>query len=101
MGSFAHVNVQYANVEQLLRTMRSRRVVGAFMEGCDLHDFPFHTDDILLFGSEANGISDNLAPLVTHKVSIPCLARNRACAESLNVSVAAAIMMYRFATSRT
>ncbi len=101
MGSFAHVNVQYAHFEQLLRIMHSRRVVGAFMEGINLNDFSFRSDDILLFGSEANGISDELATLVTHKVSIPCLARNRARAESLNVSVAAAIMMYRFATSLT
>ncbi len=101
MGSFAHVNVEYADFGKLLCMMRSRRVVGAFMEGGDLNDFSFHSNDILLFGSEANGISDKLAPLVTHKVSIPCLARDRACAESLNVSVAAAIMMYRFATSCT
>ncbi len=101
MGSFAHVNVQYADAEQLQPMMRSRRVIGAFMEGEDLRDFSFQNNDILLFGNEANGISDRLASLVTHKVSIPCLARDRACAESLNVSVAAAIMMYRFATSRT
>lgn len=102
MGSFAHVNVQYADVDPLLRTMQTaRRVIGAFMEGQDLADFPFRSNDILLFGNEANGVSEKLSALVTHKVSIPCLARNRACAESLNVSVAAAVIMYRFATSRT
>ena len=44
----------------------------------------------LLMGGEGAGISDQLLGKCTHKVSIPLAGR----LESLNVSVAAAVLMY-------
>jgi len=47
----------------------------------------------LVFGSESHGISPEVRQFLTHEYSIPSYGN----AESLNVSIAAAISLYHFA----
>ena len=64
-------------------------VLGAFLEGERVHNATFPKGGILLMGSESHGISDSLSQVVTQKITIPKYGG----AESLNVSIATAIIL--------
>jgi len=99
MGSFCHVNVCSRQlVPYLQQQCRSRRVIGAFLDGEPVQSFAFHNNDILVIGSESRGISKDLANCVTNRVTIPDGACGRPTAESLNAAVAAAILMFQMRT---
>ena len=61
------------------------------MKGPPLGSFDFEDESrVLVVGNEGAGLSPELLEMVGHEVSIP-IARN---AESLNVAIAAGILMY-------
>ena len=94
MGSFAHVCVHRLPLEPCLRQERARRrILGTFLKGESISGFVFQPSDIMVVGNESNGISDGVAALVTHRITIPTAAHHRITAESLNAGVAAAIIM--------
>ena len=70
-------------------------VAGAAMGGTPMGSVRLSGSMALLMGGEGAGISDQLLGKCTHKVSIPLAGR----LESLNVSVAAAVLMYEKRTS--
>ena len=95
MGSFARVKVVYTDLPELLASGRvTGEVYGAFMEGEPLKEAAFRAGDVLVIGSEGKGISPEVAARVTRKVSIPAGVHNGERAESLNASIAAAIVLY-------
>lgn len=94
MGSFCFVEVSYLPLMPFLQeASRTRRVLGAFMDGQPLATFTPQSGDILVIGNEANGITPEVAALVTDRVSIPKVDPARPSAESLNAAIAAAITM--------
>ena len=88
MGSFTRVQVFYCDLESEIITQKLP-VYGAFLEGDDVHGVHFSEGGILLMGSEAHGVGENLEKLVTQKVFIPRYGG----AESLNVAIAAAVII--------
>ncbi len=95
MGSFARMKVVYTDLPALLASGRVKGdVFGAFMEGEPLKETAFRAGDVIVIGSEGKGISPEVAARVTHKVSIPAGVKSGERAESLNASIAAAIVMY-------
>lgn len=86
-GSLSRVMVEYGNLYKLLSTYKGL-IIGADMEGADIHNFKPAAKGILLMGSESHGISADLQKLVTQKITIPRVGK----AESLNVAVASAII---------
>lgn len=56
-------------------------------------------DAVLVFGSEGNGVTASVARHATGRVTIPAAAGARG-TESLNVSAAAAVLLYAWATGR-
>ena len=50
---------------------------------------------VLLVGNEANGISENIQTLITHKITIPQFGKIQQ-TESLNVATATAILLSEF-----
>jgi len=97
MGSFAHVCVhKQALVPFLQKERANRRILGTFLNGENIHDFTFQSSDIVVIGNESNGICDEVADCVTHRITIPAVAQGRATAESLNAGIAAAVVMYRW-----
>lgn len=95
MGSFAHVMMHTCDLPSFLKANPERRVLGTFLGGESVNDFMFHDNDILVIGSESNGISEPVAQCVTHRITIPRGAKEGPSAESLNAAVAAAIVMSR------
>jgi len=93
MGSLAHVSVHYTSLtEYFLNT--DIPVFGACLRGKDLKNIQTTKDAILLIGNEGNGISDELKKYIEQPVYIPKSKHSKA--ESLNASIAAAILMYEF-----
>ena len=94
MGSFAHMYIHKRPLVQYLRDESARRrILGTFLNGENIHEITFQTSDIVVIGNESNGISDEVSETVTHHITIPSPARDRATAESLNAAIAAAIIM--------
>ncbi len=97
MGSFTHVHVYRLELVPFLKEMGKQRcIVGTFLDGSDIHHCSFQSDDILIIGNESNGISAEVANLVTHRITIPTAAQSRETAESLNAAIAAAVVMYQW-----
>lgn len=87
-GSFTRVQLFYTNLETYLKNTNSP-ILGAFLDGENVHTMEFPTSGILVMGSESHGISKNLSSLITKKITIPAFGK----AESLNVSIATAIIL--------
>lgn len=96
MGSFLRIKTHYTNLENFFKNEvpKEMNIYGALLEGENIYDHKFLGKGILIIGNESKGISDEIAKFVTHRISIPAHPNNSA--ESLNASVAAAILMNEF-----
>jgi len=99
MGAFMHVNVWYRPLDEFLGKAVSDGipVYGATMDGRSVYQSELGGEGIILFGNESRGISDGLLGYVTRKITIPGPGKPLAGIESLNVSMAAAIICSEFA----
>jgi TrmH family RNA methyltransferase len=91
MGSLARVQINYLDLADHLKNEK-RTIYGTFMEGESLYETSFEEDGILVMGNEANGISDEIRPLVEKELSIPQFGTKQK-TESLNVAMATAIFL--------
>lgn len=91
MGSFTRVQVWYEELSDFL-PKTNQTVYGALLEGENIYQSELNPSGILLMGNESKGIQQDLIPLITQPVHIP----RRGGAESLNVSVATAVILDNF-----
>ena len=97
MGSFAHVYVHKRPLAAFLREESThRRVFGTFLNEEDIRTLDFRPSDIVVIGNESNGISDEVAQVVTNRITIPSAAQGRDTAESLNAAIATALVLYQW-----
>ena len=97
MGSFLRLKVVFEELPAILQQRQPQSdIYGTFMDGQPVQQIQFKGNDTLIIGNEANGISEVLKPFIQQKISIPSCAAGRDTAESLNASIAAAIVMYQF-----
>lgn len=97
MGSFCRVKVYYDDLTELLKNVRSDLpVYGALLQAPSLTEAVIRKPGVILIGNESNGITPQLLPFVSHPLHIPSFAvpRQEDGAESLNASVANAIICY-------
>ena len=94
MGSIARVNINYFDLANFI-DQQDTPVFGAFMDGDNVYQTNLPDRGILLMGNEANGISDPIKALVTHKITIPRFG-NLQETESLNVAMATGILLSEF-----
>jgi len=96
MGSLARVKVVYTNLNSLLKNKpKNLPVFGALLNGTPITDIKPKTNGIILIGSEAHGISNELLPFITEKITIPSYNQSlNNKPESLNASIATAIICY-------
>ncbi len=99
MGAFMHVTVWYRPLDAFLGKAVSDGipVYGATMDGRSVYESDLGSEGIILFGNESRGISDGLLSYVTRRITIPGPGHPLAGIESLNVSMAAAIICSEFA----
>ncbi len=89
MGSFARVAVHYTDILEVIENYKFP-ILGAFMEGESIFQFPFPENAMLVMGSEAHGISKAVEDKITNKISIPAIGKQT---ESLNVAMATSIIV--------
>ncbi len=96
MGSLARIKIMYTDLEILFKNKPTDLpIFGAVLVGSPINKIGKQKNGVILVGSEAHGISGELLPYITHKITIPTLnndATNKL--ESLNASVANAIICY-------
>lgn len=87
MGSIFRVAVFYTSLSEYLGQV-ALPVYGAMMEGHTLEKLPAASDGVLIIGSEGSGISDEVLPYLTERITIPRFGK----AESLNAAIACGIL---------
>ncbi len=94
MGSIARVNVTYLELFDFIKES-NLPVFGGCMNGASIYNQKLPKNAIIVLGNEANGISEKINSLLTHKVAIPQFGEQRE-TESLNVATATAILLSEF-----
>lgn len=87
MGSLARVNICYTNLPDYLKAV-SVPIYTAMLDGESLYQVPWQQEGLVIFGNEGKGISAEVADMVEKAITIPRVGA----AESLNVSISAAII---------
>lgn len=98
MGSFCRVHVYYTPFEPLIKLVSKLEmpIFGAFLDGMNIYQQEFPSKALLVMGNEGNGISPEIEMGIEQRIKIPEFNPNPASAESLNVSVAMAIICSEF-----
>ena len=98
MGAIARVRVYYLDLPTYLREARANgvNVYGTFLEGTNIYQTELSENGIIVMGNEGNGISAEVAEIVSHKLNIPSFPANSETSESLNVGIATAITVAEF-----
>ena len=95
MGSIAHIQVHYGDLNQLIKDANFTSVYGTFLNGTPIDQISVTNSNgpiAIIMGSESHGIGKNVEQLITHKITIPQKGK----AESLNVAVACGIVLHQF-----
>ena len=102
MGALARVNVHYVdNLPSVLREYRQagNPIYGTLLDGKNMYEpmaIANKEKGIIVMGNEGNGISPAVRDMVTHPLLIPSYPANTPTSESLNVSIATAIVLAEF-----
>lgn len=109
MGALARVRVHHADLVKEISAFRFQlsdlRIYGTLLEGKDLYEtlsseslLPSSKGGlrIIVMGNEGNGISTPVRKLITHAIRIPSYPKDAETSESLNVSIATAIVLAEF-----
>lgn len=102
MGALARVRLHY--VDDLAKTLTEYKtagypIYGTLLEGTNMYNegsIPTKEKGIIVMGNEGNGISAAVRELVTHPLLIPSYPTDSTTSESLNVSIATAIVLAEF-----
>ena len=89
MGSISRVNVTYQSFDDLYAN-KKYNLIAADIVGEKINDYNFKKNQIIFFGSESNGFSNNLSQKITDKITIPRYNKN---IDSLNVANSVAIVL--------
>lgn len=94
MGSLGAVRVHYVNIPQFIIEHEGMPVYGTLLEGTDIYRATLASRGLIVMGNEGVGISPAVRELLTVGLNIPPATRNHG--ESLNVSIATAIVLSQF-----
>lgn len=100
MGAILHVDVTYCDLHNFLAEAKSESipVYGALLKGKNIYNSDLSKDGIILLGNESKGISDEYIKMISHPIMIPrCGGTDVYGIDSLNVSMAASVILSEFA----
>jgi len=92
MASLARVNILYTDLIGWLDENKKIKKYAATLDGPPLTSSNKTKEAIIIIGNESRGVQPEILKLVDHKITIP----KKGGAESLNASVATAIILYSF-----
>jgi len=97
MGAIGRVKVHYVNAENFFNKVNEEiEVYGTFLEGENIYKTELSKNGIIVIGNEGKGISDELLKYISKKIHIPNYSENKSKSESLNASIATAIVCAEF-----
>ena len=106
MGALSRVRLHYVDLPKWLSAVRSQHsafsIYGTLLEGRDMYEVlepsavRSQHSNVIIMGNEGNGISPEVRALVTHPIRIPSYPKDAETSESLNVSIATAIVLAEF-----
>ena len=92
MGSLSRINITYVDLNSYLKSTELKSI-GMTLNGQSLYEKKLSFEKgILIFGNEANGISDRLFSMLNHNLTIP-ISLNSDFPESLNLSVSVGVVL--------
>ena len=103
MGALARVRIHYVDLPAWLADQQCP-IFGTLLDGKNMYDVlssinhqsSIVQSSIIVMGNEGNGISSAVRQLITHPIRIPSYPKNAETSESLNVSIATAIVLAEF-----
>ncbi|MBI4645480.1 MAG: RNA methyltransferase [Bacteroidia bacterium] len=102
MGSIFRVKVFYFELKNWLEWWHKKNIIpiyGTFLHGSSIYEEELETSGLIVFGNESKGISLELERYITKKITIPGFPKHIKSSDSLNVSMAAAIVCSEFRRS--
>lgn len=93
MGSLAKVHVHYVDVSSFI-SQNNLVAVGTDMQGESVYTTTLPANAVLVLGNEGQGISKGVKSVLQQSISIPSIGKPAA--ESLNVAMAAGILLSQF-----
>ncbi len=99
MGALCRVRVYYMETSALLREIGmfdSFPLIGTLLGGDNIYAVGLPQKGMIVMGNESRGISENLQKALSHKITIPSTVNQTEISESLNVAMAAGIVMAEF-----
>jgi TrmH family RNA methyltransferase len=102
MGAILNVNVYYHDLSDLLNLASKKGVpiFGSMLEGESIYSQKLGNKGIILLGNESKGISEELIPFITDRITIPRFNKTGTGIDSLNVGMAASVVFSEFARRR-
>ncbi|MDE6206644.1 MAG: RNA methyltransferase [Muribaculaceae bacterium] len=95
MGALAHIEVAYGRLDEILADSPVP-VFGTFLDGDDIYHAELPAEGVIVLGNEGRGISEAVGRTVTKRLYIPPYPADASHVESLNVGMAAAIVLSQF-----
>ena len=97
MGAIGRVKVHYVDLPSFIETTKGRApLYGTFLDGENIYGKELENRGVIIMGNEGNGISEECSKHITERLFIPNYPVGRETSESLNVSVATAIICSEF-----
>lgn len=98
MGAIFKVNVQYCDLALLAEKAKKVGVAlyGTRLDGRNIYNADLKKDAIIFMGNESKGLSAALSQMMSENLKIPTYANAENDMESLNVSIATAIVCAEF-----
>ncbi len=93
MGALANVSIVYTDLVTFLKQI-NLPVYGTFLNGKNIYKNSLPQEAVIVIGNEGNGIKPKIADVTPHRLHIP--QAPGAIAESLNASIATAIVLNEF-----
>lgn len=96
MGAIAHVHITYTDLANYLTEVKENNlpIYGTLLSGNNIYADELTAKGVIVMGNEGNGISAPIHKLIDQALFIPSFSQNAV--ESLNVSVATAIILSEF-----
>ncbi len=96
MGAFVNINIKYADLIEFIQNKPNEtNVYGTFLEGDNVYQTNIQENSIIIIGNEGKGISLELKKYINKKIFIPPARDTKA--ESLNASIATAVVLSEYA----
>lgn len=94
MGAIVNVNIIYADLVEVAKEISLQEIplIGTFLHGDNIYTSVLPSTGVILMGNEGKGIRPEIESYITNRITIPSFALSNVGSESLNVSMATAIV---------